>query len=48
MPDIIDFNTGSIISGEKTISSGGQEILDFIIEVASGRTIAKAGRTGSK
>lgn len=42
MPDIIDFNTGSIISGEKTINQVGEEILDFIIEVASGRTIAKA------
>lgn len=42
MPDIIDFNTGSIISGEKTIEQVGEEILDFIIEVASGRVKAKA------
>ncbi len=42
MPDIIDFNTGSIISGEKTIDQTGEEILDFIIEVASGRVKAKA------
>ena len=42
MPDIIDFNTGSIISGEKTIEQVGEEILDFIIEVASGRITAKA------
>jgi altronate hydrolase len=42
MPDIIDFNTGSIISGEKNIEQVGEEILDFIIEVASGRTQAKA------
>ena len=42
MPDIIDFNTGSIISGEKTIEQVGEEILDFIIEVASGRVTAKA------
>lgn len=42
MPDIIDFNTGSIISGEKSIEEVGEEILDFIIEVASGRTVAKA------
>lgn len=46
MPDIIDFNTGSIISGEKTINQVGEEILDFIIEVASGRTIAKAVELG--
>ncbi len=46
MPDIIDFNTGSIISGEKTIDQVGEEILDFIIEVASGRTAAKAVELG--
>ncbi|MGC3947250.1 MAG: altronate dehydratase family protein [Chryseolinea sp.] len=42
MPDIIDFNTGAIISGEKSIEQVGEEILDFIIEVASGRIKAKA------
>jgi altronate hydrolase len=42
MPDIIDFNTGSIISGEKNIDQVGEEILDFIVEVASGRVKAKA------
>jgi altronate hydrolase len=42
MPDIIDFNTGDIISGEKTIEQVGEEILDFVIEVASGRVIAKS------
>ena len=42
MPDIIDYNTGSIISGEKTIEQEGEDILDFIIEIASGRITAKA------
>ena len=42
MPDIIDFNTGEIISGEKTIEQVGGEILDFIIEVASGKVVPKA------
>jgi altronate hydrolase len=46
MPDIIDFNTGSIISGEKTINQVGEEILDFIIEVASGRVTAKSVALG--
>lgn len=46
MPDIIDFNTGSIISGEKSIEQVGEEILDFIIEVASGRVIAKSVALG--
>ena len=42
MPDIIDINTGSVISGEKTIEEMGEEILNFIIEVASGNIIPKA------
>jgi altronate hydrolase len=46
MPDIIDFNTGGIITGEKTIEQTGEEILDFIIEVASGRVVAKSVELG--
>ncbi len=46
MPDIIDFNTGDIISGEKTIEQTGEEILEFIIDVASGKTHAKAVELG--
>lgn len=42
MPDIIDINCGPIISGEKTIDQLGAEILDFIIEVASGRIKPRA------
>jgi altronate hydrolase len=42
MPDIIDVNTGDVIEGEKTIEQKGEEILDFIIEVASGRVKTKA------
>jgi altronate hydrolase len=42
MPDIIDINTGSVISGEKTIEEVGEEILEFIIEVASGNIVPKA------
>lgn len=42
MPDIIDFNTGEVISGEKTIEEVGEELLDFIIEVASGNVKTKA------
>ncbi|QWX84997.1 altronate dehydratase [Cellulophaga sp. HaHaR_3_176] len=37
MNDIIDFNAGSIIEGEKTIEQSGEELLDFVIEVASGK-----------
>jgi altronate hydrolase len=46
MPDIIDFNTGGIISGEKTIEQTGEDILDFIIDVASGKTVAKSVELG--
>lgn len=42
MPDIIDIDCGPIIEGEKTISQMGEEILDFIIEVASGRIATKS------
>jgi len=37
MPDIIDINAGPIISGEKTIEQVGEEILEEIIQVASGK-----------
>jgi altronate hydrolase len=46
MPDIIDFNTGPIITGEKTIEQTGEDILDFIIDVASGKIIAKSVELG--
>jgi altronate hydrolase len=42
MPDIIDINCGPIIEGEKSIEQMGGEILDYIIEVASGRIKPKA------
>lgn len=42
MNDIIDIDTGPIIEGEKSIVEMGEDILNFCIEVASGRTIPKA------
>jgi altronate hydrolase len=42
MPDIIDVDCGDVIAGEKTIEQLGEEILDLIIEVASGKKKAKA------
>lgn len=42
MHDIIDVNTGGVISGEKTIEEMGEEMLDYIIEVASGNIKPKA------
>lgn len=42
MSDIIDFDTGPIISGTKTIDELGDALLEHVIEVASGRVKAKA------
>ncbi len=42
MNDIIDIDTGDIISGEKTIKQMGEEILTYCIKVASGEIIPKA------
>jgi altronate hydrolase len=42
MPDIIDINTGTIISGEKTIEMMGEEILEYVIRTASGEVHTKA------
>ena len=46
MKDIIDIDTGSIITGEKTIEQMGEEILEFCIKVASGEVIPKAIQLG--
>jgi altronate hydrolase len=42
MPDIIDIDTGSIISGERSIEAMGEEILERVIKVASGELQTKA------
>jgi len=42
MPDIIDIDSGPVIRGEKTIEEMGEEILEFIIQVASGNVKSKA------
>lgn len=42
MSDIIDIDTGGIITGEKSIEEMGDEMLEFIINVASGRIKTKA------
>jgi len=44
MSDIIDIDTGAVIDGSKTIEEVGETILDYIIEVASGRIISKASQ----
>jgi len=42
MADIIDIDTGAIITGEKTIEQMGEEILEYCIKAASGEIIPKA------
>lgn len=42
MNDIIDINTGTVITGEDTIETMGEKILDHVIRVASGETASKA------
>jgi altronate hydrolase len=42
MPDIIDIDTGGIISGERSIEQMGEEILDQVIKVASGEFHTKS------
>ncbi len=46
MPDIIDVDTGGIISGDKTISQMGEAILDHVVKVASGELRTKAELLG--
>jgi len=46
MPDIIDIDAGGIISGQKTIQQMGGEILDRIIQFASGEIKTKAELLG--
>lgn len=42
MHDIIDFDTGAVVAGQKTIEDMGQEILQFTLRVASGEVRTKA------
>jgi len=46
MKDLIDFNAGIVIEGVSTITSCGEDLLDYLIEVASGRKQVCARRLG--
>lgn len=48
MPDIIDIDTGGIISGGKTIEQMGEEILESVLQVASGQMRTKAEWKGQE
>jgi altronate hydrolase len=42
MSDIIDFDAGSVISGDQTIEECGDDLLELVLKVASGEIIVKA------
>lgn len=46
LPDLIDFDAGAIIRGLSTIDETGEDLLDLVIEVASGRKTTKAQSLG--
>jgi altronate hydrolase len=46
MPDTIDFDCGAVVSGEVTLETIGEQILDLVIATASGRVITAAERLG--
>ena len=46
LPDIIDFDAGPIVTGERGIEETGDELLELVISVASGELRPKAVRLG--
>jgi altronate hydrolase len=46
MSDIIDIDTGGVVSGEATIEQMGETILEYVIQVASGEAHTKAELKG--
>ena len=46
MKDIIDIDAGTIIDGTDTIESKGRELLQLIIDTASGHYVPHAVRLG--
>jgi altronate hydrolase len=46
MPDTVDIDCGSVVSGEASLAEMGERILDLVIETASGRYLTAAERLG--
>ena len=46
MAYLIDFDTGSVITGDASVAQLGEALLDLSIEVASGRVVPKAVALG--
>jgi altronate hydrolase len=48
MADIIDINAGTIITGARTVEEVGEEILEYVIRLASGDYTTKAMDLGQE
>ncbi|GAB3703780.1 hypothetical protein GCM10027592_34280 [Spirosoma flavus] len=46
MPDVIDFDSGPVVDGEQSISQNADELLEYIVRLASGEVITQAERLG--
>ena len=46
MPDIIDLNTGPVITGEATIEEMGERLLNLVLAVANGEDAPRAVELG--
>jgi len=46
MPDVIDFDSGPVIEGVQTIEQNGDELLEWLIQLASGEATTKAEQLG--
>ena len=46
MADVIDFDCGTVISGEQTIAQNADDLLELIIKIASGEQLTQAQRLG--
>lgn len=46
MPDVIDFDCGTVVSGEQTIAQNAEDLLELVIRTASGEVLTKAQQLG--
>ncbi len=46
MSDLIDIDAGTIVTGENSVESKGEELLNLIIQIASGERLTKAEMLG--
>lgn len=46
MSDVIDFDCGTVISGEQTIAENADDLLEYILKLASGEVLTHAQRLG--